>query len=149
MNKQWTARVSVCPYVKKKTNHVVGLIFRFTNCLIVTPTHDAYLENDTCIGPTIGKSIVAYAEHFVNTLKKFWCLMRKFKSKFKDASIFELFKFLFITPGLQMRIKQICEYISYLNKRIVGRIKICNVKFIIYSSVHPVEESSFHLEGEF
>ena len=50
---------------KEKTNHTVGLIFRFTNCLIVTPTHDAYLENGTCIGLTVGESIVAYAEQFV------------------------------------------------------------------------------------
>ena len=32
-----------------------------TVCLIVTPTHDAYLENGTDIGLTVGKFIVAYA----------------------------------------------------------------------------------------
>ena len=33
--------------------------------------HDAYLENGTCIGLTVGKPIVAYAEWFVNMRKKF------------------------------------------------------------------------------
>ena len=58
-------------FEQKKVNHAVDLIFRFTNCLIVTPTHDAYLENGTCIGLTVGKPIVAYAEWFVNMRKKF------------------------------------------------------------------------------
>ena len=44
---------------------MVGLIFRFTNCLLVTPTHDAYLENGTYIGLTVGESMVAYAERLV------------------------------------------------------------------------------------
>ena len=35
----------------------------------MTPTHDAYLENVTCIGLTVGKFIVAYAEWFANMRK--------------------------------------------------------------------------------
>ena len=50
---------------------MVDLIFRFTNCLIVTPTHDAYLGNGTDIGLTVGKLIVAYAGSLVNMRKNF------------------------------------------------------------------------------
>ncbi len=50
---------------------MVDLIFQFTNCLIVTPTHDVYLENGTNIGLTVGKFIVAYAGLLVNMRKDF------------------------------------------------------------------------------
>ena len=50
---------------------MVDLIFQFTNCLIVTPTHDAYLENGTDIGLTVGKSMIAYAGLLVNMRKNF------------------------------------------------------------------------------
>ena len=37
-----------------------------TNRLIVTPTHDAYLENGTDIGLTVGNLIIAYGDLDVN-----------------------------------------------------------------------------------
>lgn len=40
--------------------------FTVTNCLIVTPTYDAYLENGTDIGLTVGNLILAYARAPVN-----------------------------------------------------------------------------------
>ncbi len=50
---------------------MVDLIFQFTNCLIVAPTYDAYLENGTDIGLTVGKFIVVYAGLPVNMRKIF------------------------------------------------------------------------------
>lgn len=41
-----------------------------TNRLIVTPTHDAYLDNGTDIGLTVGVSILAYAEWLVKVAQK-------------------------------------------------------------------------------
>ena len=35
----------------------------------MTPTHDAYLENGTCRGLTVGESTIVYAEQFVNMQK--------------------------------------------------------------------------------
>ena len=58
-------------FKQKKTNRAAGLISQFTNRLIVTPTHDAYLENGTCIGLTVGKPTIAYAGWFVNMRKNF------------------------------------------------------------------------------
>ena len=43
-------------------------IFCITNCLIVTPTHDAYLEDGTYIGLTVDIHILAYTIHNVNIL---------------------------------------------------------------------------------
>ena len=58
-----------CFKQRKRPTMWLVWFFGFTNCLIVTPTHDAYLENGTCIGLTVGESIVAYAERFVNMRK--------------------------------------------------------------------------------
>ena len=44
-------------------------IIRVTNSLIVTPTHDAYLENGTYIGLTVGNYMIAYADNLVNILE--------------------------------------------------------------------------------
>lgn len=41
-------------------------MFKITNGLIVTPTHDAYLDNGTDKGLTVGNFILAYACRFVN-----------------------------------------------------------------------------------
>lgn len=41
-----------------------------TNRLIVTPTHDAYLDNGTVIGLTVGSLILAYAVGLVNIHEK-------------------------------------------------------------------------------
>ena len=46
------------------------LLFQVTNRLIVTPTHDAYLDNGTDIGLTVGVSILAYAEWLVKVAWK-------------------------------------------------------------------------------
>lgn len=57
-------------YFKQGKRPTLRLVFfRFTNCLIVTPTHDAYLENGTCIGLIVGEPIIAYAERFVKMRK--------------------------------------------------------------------------------
>lgn len=50
----------------KKTIPKNDLIFVVINCLIVTPTHDAYLENGTDIGLTVDSLILAYANEPVN-----------------------------------------------------------------------------------
>ena len=42
-----------------------------TNRLIVTPTHDAYLDNGTDIGLTVGSLIIAYSIITVNILENF------------------------------------------------------------------------------
>ena len=43
----------------------VSLFLLYTNGLIVTPTYDAYLDNGTDIGLTVGIIILAYAVGFV------------------------------------------------------------------------------------
>ena len=43
----------------------VSLFLLYTNGLIVTPTYDAYLDNGTDIGLTVGIIILAYAFRFV------------------------------------------------------------------------------------
>lgn len=45
---------------------MAGLMFEVTNCLIVTPTHGAYLDNGTDIGLTVDDLILAYALGLVN-----------------------------------------------------------------------------------
>jgi hypothetical protein len=45
---------------------MTGLIIIDTNCLIVTPTHDAYLDNGTDIGLTVGMIIIAFKNSDVN-----------------------------------------------------------------------------------
>lgn len=40
---------------------MAGLMFEVTNCLIVTPTHGAYLDNGTDMGLTVDDLILAYA----------------------------------------------------------------------------------------
>ena len=42
-----------------------------TNRLIVTPIHDAYLDNGTDIGLTVGSLIIAYSIIAVNILENF------------------------------------------------------------------------------
>lgn len=41
-------------------------IIKDTNCLKVAPTYDAYLDNGTNVGLTVGIIIVTYAELLVN-----------------------------------------------------------------------------------
>jgi hypothetical protein len=41
-------------------------IFKDTNCLKVAPTYDAYLDNGTNVGLTVGIIIVTYAKLLVN-----------------------------------------------------------------------------------
>ena len=59
------------------------LLFQVTNRLIVTPIHDAYLENGTYEGLTVGDLIIAYEDKAVNILiHLFW----KIKNKFENTS---------------------------------------------------------------
>lgn len=52
-----------------------------TNRLSAAPTHDAYLDNGTDIGLTVGILILAYAKTFVNILHNF--SYREFKYTFQ------------------------------------------------------------------
>lgn len=52
--------------MKKDQLQELILFLMVTNCLLVTPTHDAYLENGTDIGLTVGNLILAYANQTVN-----------------------------------------------------------------------------------
>jgi len=45
---------------------MILVLFSNTNCLIVTPTHDAYLDNGTSLGLTVGTLIISYAIFIVN-----------------------------------------------------------------------------------
>jgi hypothetical protein len=50
----------------------------------VTPTHDAYLDNGTDIGLTVGVSILAYAEWLVKVAWKIKNSLLSFYSNFKN-----------------------------------------------------------------
>lgn len=58
-------------WIKLKTDPCPDrFINRDTNSLWATPTHDAYLENGTYIGLTVGIYILAYVGEDVNIHKK-------------------------------------------------------------------------------
>lgn len=63
--------------LKKDQSHDWSFNFHDTNCLIVTPTHDAYLENGTNIGLTVGIHIIAYTFMPVNIPQKFTLEIQK------------------------------------------------------------------------
>ena len=50
---------------------IIGLKFIITNCLIATPTHDAYLDNGADTRLTVGTIILACPFFLVNNLPKY------------------------------------------------------------------------------
>jgi len=48
------------------------VLIKNANCLRVTPTHDAYLENGTLVGLTVGILMISYVKSIVNIPEKVW-----------------------------------------------------------------------------
>lgn len=63
-------------------------MFLDTNRLIVTPTYDAYLENGTDIGLTVGILILSYTFLFVN-IHKFIEEIEKYIESYYFSSILQ------------------------------------------------------------
>lgn len=60
-----------CQDSKKISPAKTEQIFKDTNCLNVAPTYDAYLDNGTNVGLTVGIIIITYAEILVNILQNY------------------------------------------------------------------------------